>query len=209
VDGRWDEYHHHHALLRRYVDPERITLASGDSRSFQGPLDEAMTAWSGDTEDTGWDAFARDAAAALHDLAQALLSGRDAVVVTSGGVLGALAAGLLGAPAASAIALNRVAVNGAITTVTVGTSGASLLSFNDRGLISSTGAPSSKPSPGSVSKVTLNSSPFGARSPGATRSFPNSATTNCCTPLRSGTGSGAPPGPSFIFGQGGSTTRSR
>ena len=43
----------------------------------------------------------------------------------------ALAAGLLGAPPATGIALNRVAVNGAITLVTVGRSGANLLSFND------------------------------------------------------------------------------
>ena len=46
-------------------------------------------------------------------------------------MIGALAAGLLGAPAATGIALNRVSVNGAITLVTVGGRGANLLSFND------------------------------------------------------------------------------
>ena len=46
-------------------------------------------------------------------------------------MIGALAAGLLGAPAATGIALNRVAVNGAITLVAVGGRGANLLSFND------------------------------------------------------------------------------
>ena len=46
-------------------------------------------------------------------------------------MIGALAAGLLGAPAATGIALNRVAVNGAITLVAVGGRGAHLLTFND------------------------------------------------------------------------------
>ena len=55
----------------------------------------------------------------------------ETVLGRSGGVIGALAAGLLGAPPATGIALNRVAVNGAITLVTVGRSGANLLSFND------------------------------------------------------------------------------
>ena len=64
-------------------------------------------------------------------MAERAPKGHDAVVVSSGGVIGALAAGLLGAPPATGIALNRVAVNGAITLVTVGRSGANLLSFND------------------------------------------------------------------------------
>jgi broad specificity phosphatase PhoE len=64
-------------------------------------------------------------------VAEAAPKGRDAVVVSSGGVIGALAAGLLGAPAATGIALNRVAVNGAITLVAVGGRGAHLLTFND------------------------------------------------------------------------------
>jgi broad specificity phosphatase PhoE len=132
VDGRWDEYDHF-ALLRRYVDPERVELATGDSRTFQGLLDEALTAWSDDAEDAGWAAFAGNAAAALDDLAAGLQKGTDAIVVTSGGVLAALAAGLLHAPAATAIALNRVAVNCAITTVIVGSKGPTLLSFNDHG----------------------------------------------------------------------------
>jgi broad specificity phosphatase PhoE len=130
VDERWDEYDHF-ALLRRYVDPERVALATSDSRRFQGLLDEALTAWSDDAEDAGWAAFAREAATALEDLAAGLPKGTDAVVVTSGGVLAALAAGLIHAPPATAVALNRVAVNCAITTVIVGSSGATLLTFND------------------------------------------------------------------------------
>jgi broad specificity phosphatase PhoE len=127
TDERWDEFDHL-ALLKRYVDPARVEPALQDSRAFQRLLDEALEAW---TRDGGWAAFTADALAALQDVADAVPKGRDAVVVSSGGVIGALAAGLLGAPAATGIALNRVAVNGAITTVVVGGKGAHLLTFND------------------------------------------------------------------------------
>ena len=127
TDKRWDEFDHL-ALLHRYVAPERIEPALADSRVFQRLLDEALDAW---TRDGGWAAFTADALAALHDVVERLPKGRDAVVVSSGGVIGALAAGLIGAPATTGIALNRVAVNGAISLVTVGGSGANLLSFND------------------------------------------------------------------------------
>jgi broad specificity phosphatase PhoE len=127
TDKRWDEFDHL-ALLERYVDPARVEPTLQDSRAFQRLLDEALEAW---TRDGGWAAFTADALAALQDVAEALPKGRDAVVVSSGGVIGALAAGLLGAPAATGIALNRVAVNGAITLVAVGGRGAHLLTFND------------------------------------------------------------------------------
>jgi broad specificity phosphatase PhoE len=127
TDKRWDEFDHL-ALLHRYVAPERIEPALADSRVFQRLLDEALDAW---TRDGGWAAFTADALAALHDVVERLPKGRDAVVISSGGVIGALAAGLIGAAAATGIALNRVAVNGAISLVTVGGSGANLLSFND------------------------------------------------------------------------------
>jgi broad specificity phosphatase PhoE len=127
TDKRWDEFDHL-ALLSRYVDPARVEPTRQDSRAFQRLLDEALEAW---TRDGGWAAFTADALAALQDVAEAAPQGRDAVVVSSGGVIGALAAGLLGAPAATGIALNRVAVNGAITLVAVGGRGAHLLTFND------------------------------------------------------------------------------
>jgi broad specificity phosphatase PhoE len=127
TDKRWDEFDHL-TLLHRYVEPSRIEPALKDSRVFQRLLDEALEAWS---RDGGWAAFADDALAALQDVTDRLAKGRDAVVVSSGGVIGALVAGLLGAPAATGIALNRVSVNGAISLVTVGARGPNLLSFND------------------------------------------------------------------------------
>lgn len=130
VDGRWDEYDHLD-LVHRYLDPARVEHGISDSRAFQALLDEALTAWSADPADDGWARFAGGAAAALRELADRLPAGRDAVVVTSGGVIAALAAGLLQAPTATAIALNRVVVNAAITTVVIGRAGVNLMSFND------------------------------------------------------------------------------
>jgi len=130
VDERWNEYDHF-GLVRRYLGPDRAAAAAGDSRAFQGLLDDALTAWSSDADDPGWADFTGNAAAALRELAARLPAGRDAIVVTSGGVLAVLVADLLGAPAASAVSLNRVAVNAAVTTVVVGRSGTNLVSFND------------------------------------------------------------------------------
>lgn len=127
VDARWNEYDHE-GLLLRYAGPERAAAVRGDSRAFQVLLDDALAAWDADG---GWAGFAKGAADALTELVDRLPPGHDGVAVTSGGVIGALAAHLLGAGTATAVALNRVAVNASITTVIVGSRGATLLAFND------------------------------------------------------------------------------
>jgi broad specificity phosphatase PhoE len=129
VDGRWDEYDHLD-LLRRYIPPEEAE-SDGSSRGVQPLLDRALAAWVEDGDDGGWPAFAGGAQGALGALADALPSGRDAVVFTSGGIIAAVCAHLLGGGAPSVVALNRVTANGAITKVTVGRGGTSLVSFND------------------------------------------------------------------------------
>ena len=123
VDGRWDEYDHL-GLLGRYPTG---TPVDGTSRGVQVALDAALGAGLRD-EQGDWAGFAGGAADALADVAG---SGLDAVVVTSGGVIAALAARLLGAPAETVVALNRVSVNAALTKVVVGRSGASLVAYND------------------------------------------------------------------------------
>ncbi|NGN69896.1 histidine phosphatase family protein [Streptomyces sp. A7024] len=131
VDARWNEYDHLE-LLRRYPVPEAEALDG--PRGVQAAVDRGLRAWMEDPDipDTdGWKSFAAGAAAALDELAAGLGGGRDAVVVTSGGVLAAVAGALLGVPPAGIVALNRVAVNGAITTITAGRSGLSLLAYND------------------------------------------------------------------------------
>jgi broad specificity phosphatase PhoE len=123
VDRRWDEYDHL-GLLQRY--PSAGT-SDGSSRSVQVLLDAALRSWV-DDPDGGWAAFAGGAAAALREL---ISGGRDAVVFTSGGVVAAVCAGLLGLGAQGVVALNRVTVNGGITKLVVGRSGISLVAFND------------------------------------------------------------------------------
>jgi broad specificity phosphatase PhoE len=123
-DARWNEYDHL-ALLAEYPHPD-----GGAAASLQDLIDSALTAWLADPDGT-WPDFVGGAAAALRDLVAALGRGRDGIVVTSGGVIAAVAGSLLGLSAAGVVALNRVTVNTGVTTVTSGASGLSLLTFND------------------------------------------------------------------------------
>ena len=128
VDARWDEYDHIE-LLRRYGrEPDE---SSEDRQGFQQLLDHALAAWIADIDHGGWERFRTGALTALEEVIAELGPGRDAVVVTSGGVLSAVCGALLSTPPAGTIALHKVVVNAAITTITVGRSGTSLLAFND------------------------------------------------------------------------------
>jgi broad specificity phosphatase PhoE len=128
IDRRWDEYDHL-GLLHRYPADGP---SDGTSRSVQVRLDAALGSWVRDPGG-GWAAFADGAAAALTGLVRdlALAPGCDAVVFTSGGVVAAVCAGLLGLGADGVVALNRVAVNGGITKLVAGRTGVSLVAFND------------------------------------------------------------------------------
>ncbi|MTE22009.1 histidine phosphatase family protein [Streptomyces sp. TRM43335] len=131
TDPRWNEYDHID-LVRRYgAASQDASGAPADNRGAQRVLDRALAAWMADTDEGGWERFATGAFDALRGLVAELGPGRDAVVVTSGGVLAALCGRLLSAPPAGIVALNRVVVNAAITTVVAGSAGVSLLSFND------------------------------------------------------------------------------
>jgi broad specificity phosphatase PhoE len=128
-DARWNEYDHI-ALLGRYAPPR------DEERSVQDLLDHALTAWmedSGPAEGGTWTAFAEGARAALAELPAALGQGRDAVVFTSAGLIAAVCGALLSLPAEGVVALNRVAVNASVTTLVVGGSGTTLLTFNEHG----------------------------------------------------------------------------
>ncbi|WP_331743826.1 histidine phosphatase family protein (plasmid) [Streptomyces sp. NBC_01136] len=130
-DPRWNEYDHL-ALMARYTDP--LPKGQADSRAVQDLLDRALRTWIQDTDETGpagWTAFENGTTAALTELSTALGRSRDAVVVTSGGVLATLCGALLSLPSAGVVALNRVTVNASVTTLVVGGSGTSLLTFND------------------------------------------------------------------------------
>jgi broad specificity phosphatase PhoE len=129
IDPRWDEYDHID-LVRRYA------AAHGgeeprSSHEFQVLLDSALTAWVEHGDEGGWPAFSGGVAGALRDLVEGLEPGQDAVVFTSAGVIATVCADLLGTSPAGLVALNRVAVNGAVTKLAVGRSGPTLLTFNE------------------------------------------------------------------------------
>jgi broad specificity phosphatase PhoE len=132
-DPRWNEYDHL-GLVQRYTGHTADHRV--DSRGMQALLDRALLGWIEDTEEPGapgWPTFAAGAMAAFDDLCGLLGQGRDAVVVTSAGVVAAICGTLLSLVPEGIVAVNRVMVNAAITTVVVGGSGANLLSLNDHG----------------------------------------------------------------------------
>ncbi|MEU1199694.1 histidine phosphatase family protein [Streptomyces sp. NPDC005813] len=136
-DARWNEFDHV-ALLARYAPSPQ------DACSVQELLDHALLAWMADAAAAGhqaWAAFTEGAAAALGGVSATLGRGRDAVVVTSGGLLAALIGTLLSLPPEGVVALNRVTVNASVTTLAVGGSGTSLLTFNDHAHFAGDGRP--------------------------------------------------------------------
>jgi broad specificity phosphatase PhoE len=139
TEARWDEYdsedilrHHSEAAvgLEHHGDGEPVT-----NRAFQGILEAAQAQWvdQADHSPTAqtWPTFAAAGAAALRDLAGELTSGQTAIVITSGGVIGALLCRLWNAPPSLFPALNRVAVNASVTKLAVGSTGTNVISFND------------------------------------------------------------------------------
>lgn len=129
VDPRWNEYDHV-AMVEHAVTASGRSMPTGE-RAFQAVLDVALGRWVTDDAADGWQAFSGGAVAALQELVDILEPGCDAVVATSGGVIAAIAAHLVGGSAETVVALNRVVVNAGFTTLLAGRSGLSLLGFND------------------------------------------------------------------------------
>ncbi len=139
VDPRLDEYDMDDILATHAATSARANAAPGappvSSREFQSLLEDGMTAWiaAGDASPAAqtWPQFARRTQAALTDLADGLPSGSTALVFTSAGVIAALCTTILGLPAPTVIALNRVSVNAGMTKLASGRSGLSVVSFNE------------------------------------------------------------------------------
>ena len=118
--------------------------SSDDPRGFQAALDIALRAWltagsSGPSEES-WLAFYARVSSALDDLVSGLGKGENALVFTSGGVIGALAARCLGVPEDGFVGLNRVTCNGGVTKMVTGRSGTTLVSFNEHAHLEGDGA---------------------------------------------------------------------
>jgi broad specificity phosphatase PhoE len=131
IDARFDEYDSD-GIVAAHAS---VTEAPASNKDFQRILETALAAWiaAGDDVAAGepWPVFAARTRDAVRDLAASLSSGQTALVVTSGGVLGAVCAALLGAPDPAFIAINRVMINGGLTKLIVGAGGVNLLSVNE------------------------------------------------------------------------------
>jgi broad specificity phosphatase PhoE len=137
-DARWNEFAADQVIAVHGTAPgglEGPAAAGITSRGFQELLDPALAGWiaagPASSCERSWPAFVADGTAALADVAADLDRGETAVVVTSAGVIAALAGGLMGSTEAVFTAINRVQINGALTKVVTGSRGATLVSLND------------------------------------------------------------------------------
>ena len=139
-DARWNEYETdavlaHHATAPAGLDGAGPGGREITSREFQAVLDGALGDWVASGEQTAaaqsWPAFLESRTAALAALAATLGGGETGVVFTSGGVIAAICAQLLGGDPALFPRLNRVLVNTGISKLAVGRGGTSLVSFNE------------------------------------------------------------------------------
>ncbi|TWG98160.1 broad specificity phosphatase PhoE [Nocardioides sp. J9] len=136
VDEDWAEFDHL-AVLARHAELTGVVMDHGvDRRAFQEHFEVSTGHWAAAGPDAGYpepyDAFLTRARRALD--AAAALPG-PAVVVTSGGVIAALAA-LLVVPEGADVGpvwarFNTVIANTSVTRVIVGATGARLLTFNE------------------------------------------------------------------------------
>ncbi|MFG1921391.1 histidine phosphatase family protein [Cryptosporangium sp. NPDC048952] len=130
VDDRFDEYDHFGLAAQLHDGP-----VPASSRDFQAVLDVALERWiSGAITPEGtasWVEFSDRAWAGLDEFLAALGRGGSGAVFTSGGVIAAVCARLLGLSPAGCVALHRVVINGGITKVVAGRGGAALISYNE------------------------------------------------------------------------------
>lgn len=142
----WDEFDFH-AVLARYAElTDDVLAADVDRRAFQAHFERATGHWIGHPADEAQPGYAEPFPAFVERSWRALQAAAElegpVVVVTSGGVIAALAAVLLSsgdptaAPDPRAVGvlwsrLNTVVVNTSVTRVLVGPSGARLLTFNE------------------------------------------------------------------------------
>ena len=139
VDARWNECVDRDILEHHATVPAGLEQRAGDaplsSREFQEILNHALRDWI-DAGDGGpcaepWPVFRDRLGAALRSLAGELQSGETALVVSSGGAIGAMCAALMRLPEHSMIALNHVSINTGISKLAVGRGGVTLVSINE------------------------------------------------------------------------------
>jgi broad specificity phosphatase PhoE len=139
IDERWDEYEDRDILGHHSDVPAGLEQQPGDpplsSREFQEILNRALDAWivageAGPTRET-WTRFHSRVNDALAEVASGLGKGQTALVISSGGVIAALSAGLMRLPPQALVAFNHVSINTGITKLVVGRGGITLVSANE------------------------------------------------------------------------------
>lgn len=132
-DPRWNEYDH----LGLVPSGQPLTDVEDATREFQRQLDAALEAWITGGRAAGgsgtWAEFTRGIGDVLVEVVAGIPRGNAALVFTSAGVISAVCATLLSAPAAGYLALNRTMANASITKLVRGRSGVSLVSVNEHG----------------------------------------------------------------------------
>lgn len=138
VDDGWDEFPHE-SVVEAYAPG----LVTDDPKEFQKIFVSAVGRWAGGEHDDEYPEpyahFTARVLGAFDRLTASLGRGESAVVFTSGGPLAVVAAHLLAGdapqwtPQAQALwpRLNTVTINAGVTTVVTGSSGRTLLSFNE------------------------------------------------------------------------------
>lgn len=134
VDPSWDEFNASD-LLNAY--PEEDPNAKSDSRAFQRLLEKASARWASNNHDADYlesfSAFTQRIDTALDDAVEGLESGLNAVVVSSSGAIAWAAARLVNGGFPQWLAFNRVTVNSGVTKIVTGSSGKTMVTFNDHG----------------------------------------------------------------------------
>jgi broad specificity phosphatase PhoE len=139
IDPRLNEYVDRDILTHHATVPAGLEHRSGDvslsSREFQDILNDALRAWIGAGADgpceEPWPAFLARGQAALRDLTGSLGRSEVGIAVSSGGVIAALTAAVLGLAPEALVTFNHVSINAAITKLTVGRGGVRVISINE------------------------------------------------------------------------------
>ncbi|CCQ46173.1 phosphoglycerate mutase family protein [Pseudarthrobacter siccitolerans] len=134
IDAGWDEFNASD-LLKIY--PEEDPSAKTDTRAFQRLLEKASARWASNKHDADYlesfPAFTQRVDAALDSAVDGLGPGQDAVVVSSSGAIAWAVARLVKGGFPQWLALNRVTVNSGVTKIVTGSSGKTMVTFNDHG----------------------------------------------------------------------------
>jgi broad specificity phosphatase PhoE len=139
IDPRFDEYDDRDVLSHYAETATGLERQPGDeamsSREFQLILNQALKRWiaaeDGSPCREPWPVFERRVRSAVDAVAASLSKGETAMIVSSGGAIAALTAGLLGLAPDALVAFNHVSINTGITKVTVGRGGTTLVSSNE------------------------------------------------------------------------------